>query len=199
MPSMGNYEIDMDRPSPTEEAEFAKWMKAHREATQAVVEDLETTFADRQLKFTVPFCGSIPVQAWGYMDGVRFYFRFRRDFGALRLGIADPEYYVKINNLKNKREAEQLAKLEDELETGKLTKAEYDEWLDFYTRFNRTKDEKVPELDDPQFYPTHIKRDSSIREYTGEQYEGALTPAQMKDLFTKLVNLLEDCDVKFSA
>lgn len=197
--SMGNYEIDMERPSPAENAKFAEWTKAHREATLAVVKDLEAKFADRQLKFTVPFCGSIPVQAWGYMDGVRFYFRFRRDFGALRLGIADPEHYVKINNLKNKREAAQLAKLEDELEKGKLTKAEYNEWLDFNTRFTKTEDEKVPEFDDLQFYPTHIKKQSAIQDYTGEQYEGTLTPTQMMDIFTKLVILLEDCDIKFSA
>lgn len=194
---MGNYEIDMERPSPAEEAEFAKWMKAHREAVGVVVKDLETTFADRQLRFTVPFGGSIPVQAWGYMDGYRFYFRFRRDVGSLRLGVADPEYYVKINSLKNKREAELIAKLEDGLKSGELSKEEYTEELEFFTRF--TKDEKAPEFDDSRFYPTYIKKESSIREYTGEPYEGALTPSQMKDLFTKLVVLLEDCDIKFSA
>ena len=196
---MGNYEIDMERPNPAEKAEFAKWMKEHRVATNVVVEDLETTFADRKLKFTVPFCGSIPVQAWGYMDGVRFYFRFRRDVGSLRLGLADPEHYVKINNLKNKREALELAKLEDGLKSGALSKEEYAEELEFMTRFAKTKDEKVPEFNAPQFYPTHIKKESSIREYTGEQYEGTLTPHQMQDIFTKLVILLEDCDIKFSA
>ena len=199
MMSMGNYEIDMERPDPAEKAEFAKWMRARRVATNAVVGDLESAFADRQLKFTVPFCGSIPVQAWGYMDGVRFYFRFRRDVGSLRLGIADPEHYVKINNLKNKREAEQLAKLQDGLKSGTLSKEEYAEELEFMTRFSKSMDEKTPEFDEPQFYPTHIKKESSIREYTGEPYEGTLTPNQMQDIFTKLVILLEDCDIKFSA
>lgn len=195
--SMGNYEIDMERPNPAEEAEFAKWMKAHREAVKTVVADLETTFADRQLKFTVPFGGSIPVQAWGYMDGYRFYFRFRRDVGSLRLGIASPEYYVRINDLKNKRETEQLAKLEDDLKSGALSKEEYAEELEFFSRFTKMGNEETPAFDDAQFYPTHIKKESSIREYTGEPYEGTLTPQQMQDIFAKLVVLLEDCDIKF--
>jgi hypothetical protein len=194
---MGNYEIDMERPTPAEEEQFAKWINAHRKAVKAVVADLEAEFADRQLKFTVPFAGSIPVQAWGYMDGYRFYFRFRGDIGALRLGIANPQHYVEINNLKNEREVRQLAELEDGLKSGNLDKMEYDKKLQFFTRFMKTEKEESPEFDDPQFYPTHIKKQSVIPDYTGERYEGALTPAQMSDIFTKLVKTLEDCDVKF--
>jgi hypothetical protein len=194
--SMGNYEIDMERPTPAEEEEFAKRMETHSEAVKAVVEDLEAKYSDRKLKFTVPFRGSVPVQAWGYMDGYRFYFRFRRDIGSLRLGITNPEHYIKINDLRAKRETRQLAELEDGLKTGRLTQSEYADELEFFSLFRKTHDEKAPEFDDPMFYPTHIKKESVISEYTGERYEGTLDPGQMYDLFTKLVEKLEDCDIE---
>lgn len=194
---MGNYKIDMERPTPAEEKEFAKWMKAHRKAVKAVATDLETQYSDRELKFTEPFCGSVPVQAWGYMDGYRFYFRFRGDTGSLRLGIANPEYYVRINDLRAKREARKLAQLEDGLKTGALTQSEYDEEMEFVNLFGKTEDEKVPEFDEPRFFPTHIKKSSMVLNYTGERYEGTLTPEQMLDIFTKLVEGLEECDIEF--
>lgn len=194
---MGNYEIDMERPTPADEKEFAKWMKAHRKAVKAVTNDLEAQYADRELKFTESFRGSIPVQAWGYMDGYRFYFRFRGDIGSLSIGIANPEYYVRINDLRAKRETRKLAQLEEGLKTGTLTKAEYDEEMDFFSHFGKSEDEKVPDFDDPRFYPTHIKKSSMVLNYTGERYEGALTPEQMLDLFTKLVDSLEECDIEF--
>lgn len=194
---MGNYEIDMERLTAVEEKDFAEQVKAHREAVKVVVEDLENKYAARQLKFAVPFGGSIPVQAFGYMDGYRFYFRFRRDVASLRLGIANPEHYVRINALRKNRQSEQLAKYEDDLATGKLTKAEYDEELEFFHTFSKTEDEKAPEFDDPQFYPTHIKKESVVLDYTGEPLEGSLSPSQMVDVFTKLVENLEECDIKF--
>ena len=195
--SMGNYEINMEHPTPAEEKDFAERMKAHREAVKVVVEELENKYVARQLKFTVPFGGNIPVQAFGYMDGYRFYFRFRRDVASLRLGIANPEHYVRINALRKNRERSQLAKYEADLASGQLTKAEYDEELEFFHMFSKTEDEEAPEFDDPQFYPTHIKKESVVRDYTGEPYEGSLTPSQMEDVFTKLVENLEECDTKF--
>jgi hypothetical protein len=194
---MGNYEIDMERPTPAERAEFAKWAKAHRKAIGAVVADLEAKFADRQLKFTVPFGGSIPVQAWGYMYDYRFYFRFRGDNGSLSLGLNDPEHYVQINELRRKRDTQKRADLEDGLKTGRLSQSEYDDELEFVSLFSKTNDEIAPEFDDLRFYPTHIKKISVIQDYTGERYEGSLTPSQMSDIFTKLVENLEDCDIKF--
>lgn len=194
---MGNYEIDMDLPTPEEEKEFAERFKAHREAVKAVVANLEAKYADRQLKFSVPFSGSIPVQAFGYIDGYRFYFRFRHDCASLRAGIASPEYYVRINTNRKERELSRLAKLEDDLATGKITRAEYDEELDFFSLFKKDEDEKAPEFDDTHFYPTHIKEQSEVDNYTGEPYEGSLTAPQMNDVFTRLVDNLVECDYKF--
>lgn len=194
---MGNYEIDMERPTPAEEKELAKWREEHRKAVKAVTDDLETRYSDRDLKFTESFRGSVPVQAWGYMDGYRFYFRFRGDVGSLSVGIASPEYYVRINDLRAKREARKLTQLEDGLKNGTLMQSEYDEEMEFFNFCRKTADEKAPEFDDPRFYPTHIKKSSIIPNYTGERYEGALTPEQMLDLFAKLVDNLEECDIEY--
>lgn len=57
---------------------------------EAVVLDickrLETKYAFLGLEFTEPFNGYVPVQAWGKIHGMDFYFRFRHDYLSLRVG-----------------------------------------------------------------------------------------------------------------
>lgn len=194
---MGNYEIGMDLPSPEDQKEITARMRAHRDGVKTAVETLEAKYAARQLKFTMPFSGSIPVQAFGYLDGYRFYFRFRHDFASLRLGLASPEYYDRVNANRKERDRSRRAKYDADLAAGKITKEEYDEEVKFATMFIKDVDEKAPEFDEPHFYPTHIKEESAIEDYTGEPYNGILTPPQMEDVFTRLVDNLVECDYKF--
>jgi hypothetical protein len=65
----------------------------------STVSFLEKKFADRGLRFTSTFEGTDPVQAYGHLDGLRFYFRFRYDSASLVLGdvgneeAGDSRYY----------------------------------------------------------------------------------------------------------
>lgn len=54
-----------------------------------VVTVLEGKYADRGLKFTSPFEGLAPIQAYGHLDGKRFYFRLRGGSASLRVGVYD--------------------------------------------------------------------------------------------------------------
>lgn len=50
---------------------------------------LEEKYSDRGLKFTSPFEGLAPIQAYGHLDGKRFYFRLRGGDASLRVGVYD--------------------------------------------------------------------------------------------------------------
>lgn len=50
---------------------------------------LEEKYAERGLIFTSSFEGLAPIQAYGYLDGMRFYFRLRGGEASLRVGEYD--------------------------------------------------------------------------------------------------------------
>lgn len=50
---------------------------------------LEEKYSNRGLKFTSPFEGFAPIQAYGHLDGKRFYFRLRGGDASLRVGVYD--------------------------------------------------------------------------------------------------------------
>lgn len=50
---------------------------------------LEEKYSDRGLKFTSPFEGLAPIQAYGHLDGKRFYFRLRGGDASLKVGTYD--------------------------------------------------------------------------------------------------------------
>jgi hypothetical protein len=60
---------------------------------------LEEKYADRGLVFTSPFEGLAPIQAFGHLDGMRFYFRLRGGEASLRVG----EYDLAIEVERKKR------------------------------------------------------------------------------------------------
>lgn len=70
----------------------------HLAAVSVVVAELEERFADRGLKFSHEFYGAMPVQAFGWVDGERFYFRFRRNTALLVRGMVDEETAQRIHD-----------------------------------------------------------------------------------------------------
>jgi hypothetical protein len=64
---------------------------------------LEEKYADRGLKFTSAFEGFAPVQAYGHLDGKRFYFRLRGGVASLKVGMYDLAKEVEEKKLRNRR------------------------------------------------------------------------------------------------
>lgn len=64
---------------------------------------LEGKYADRGLKFTSPFEGLAPIQAYGHLDGKRFYFRLRGGSASLRVGVYDKAIEVEKKKDTNER------------------------------------------------------------------------------------------------
>ena len=146
--------------------------RVHREETAQVVARLEKKYQDRGLKFTVPFGGAVPVQAFGVLDDLYFYFRFRHDCGQLRLGPYDQ-------------------KLEDQLwaagERDRLARIAKHGPSDFG---DRPKERVVEPGED--FYPTKIAKFGYVGDFFGEPYAGFLSPTEAEDLFVQLVDALRD-------
>lgn len=64
---------------------------------------LEEKYADRGLKFTSAFEGFAPIQAYGHLDGKRFYFRLRGGDASLRVGVYDLAVEIAEKKLRNER------------------------------------------------------------------------------------------------
>lgn len=94
---------------------------------------LEEKYADRGLVFTSPFEGFAPIQAYGHLDGKRFYFRLRGGEASLKVGVYD------------------LAK---EVEQKKRRNVSFGYPSDSSEVF------KVPKESDPELYPTVIHLES---------------------------------------
>jgi len=167
--------------------ELAEAWEADRIAQAIMITKLETKYADRGLKFTIPFAGCIPVQAYGHLDDLRFYFRFRGNFGQLRLG----PYDLEIEELTHKRNTEQaarwLAEAEAKRASGESSKEEYE-----FATFFVDADPLVTE-DAKNFYPTRITKASVADGADPEDYyNGSLTDEEAFDMFSLLADTLED-------
>lgn len=138
----------------------------------SAVETLEQHYQDRGLKFTVPFTNNIPNQAFGQIDGMLFYFRYRGDSASLRVGT--------IPMFRLEREHVQAVK----------------RWKEDPTSPFGWKKERPTkrELNGVNDMPVAIKKESFLTDYTGEPLNSSLDREQMVDLFTKLVEALEDVD-----
>jgi len=62
---------------------------------------LENLYKHRELKFTSVFEGYVPVQAYGLIDGMLFYFRERGGVYSLRVGLYDLEVEKKKHAKRN--------------------------------------------------------------------------------------------------
>jgi hypothetical protein len=68
---------------------------------QETVQVLEKLYSHRGLKFTTVFEGLEPVQAYGDIDGMRFYFRERGGISSLKVGKYDVELERKYAQRQN--------------------------------------------------------------------------------------------------
>ena len=157
---------------------------AERTATLAMVDRLEAKYASRGLKFTQPFAGMVPVQAYGHLDGLRFYFRFRSNWGTLRLGSYDKEfeelYALRLNE-------DRLARIEKD-RVRSIAAGEEDFQVDWFDQ-----NEILAETDGPFYYPHNTIKSSSLQGADPEDhYNGCLTNDEAYNMFSVLVDTLTD-------
>lgn len=167
------------------QAEF----EAARIATLAMIDQLEAKYSSRGLKFTQPFHGACPVQAYGHIDGIRFYFRFRGNWGSIKAGPYNREieelYALRLQEDSNTRKMRDKKRLE----SGEITEREFK----FSTEFEDISDLAIVEETVPNFYPHIISKVSSCEGHTpGDDYNGDLDNKEAYDIFSQLVDSLED-------
>jgi len=179
-----------------EDDDMDRYFQAERAANIIVTASLEEKYSSRSLKFTQPIGGSVPVQAFGHLDDLRFYFRFRGNWGSLRVGPYDRE----IEELWAQRVNEDhAARRERALKAKAVREAQgedggVDDIFDEF--FMGIKEVAVPE-DSPSFYPHKIAKYSSAEGANPEDiYNGSLTADEAFDMFSKLVDALHDIDEK---
>lgn len=164
---------------------------ARRSEMEQAGRNLEERFADRGLVFTRDFSGAMPVQAFGVIDGMRFYFRFRHNTATLNVGELDPEKPQRDYE----RQVKQIQDAKDALEQ-KLAKGEADD--DFVLRINAAR---VPAKETPNGiddYPTLLSKRAVIADVTDSPHAGILSGNEAEDLFTELVAELEDVDINLN-
>lgn len=151
---------------------------------------LEKKYAHRGLLFTTPIMGSVPVQGYGHVDGQRFYFRFRGNWGNLRVGPYDREleelHALRVNEDKATRKK---ARMEKALAEGNPIENAFD-WLD-------EREEKVVEEDCPDFMPTIITA-AAFQEGADPEdiYNGFLDDIEAFTMFSYLLDNLEPVPVE---
>lgn len=151
-----------------------------------IIEELENEFSHRGLKFTTTFMGVLPVQAYGHIDGKRFYFRYRSDNATLKVGVfneitEEKEFYSSRN-----RNLGALFVLEQQYLNGEIEESSY---VFKKAIFSRSSYEKQTGNED-DYYPNYCVETIRIEGYLNEPFSGVLSPAEAKDVFTKLLNKL---------
>lgn len=162
-------------------------IKEQIEAKRKVEKFLEEKYAERGLKFTRGFSGSIPVQAWGVIDGYRFYFRYRGDVASIRIGFIAEDRAEREYARDMKFHQERIARSEArQAMTGELD-----------TSLSNALFQMEPKLNVPDGvtdYPSSIRKQAVIVDALDHPYNGTLNATEARDLFIKLIDNLEDVD-----
>lgn len=170
-----------------EDLEQQEWELAinnYRAGVRHSVQELEEKFPERGLKFTLPFTGSIPNVAYGHIDGMRFYFKFRGDCGSLRVGIYDA-------GIDEKEYQESLELWKASSATRAVLKdmnAEEAEDYEFWNGMTKPKRHSV--LED-RVLPNTILAYAELNDFAGIDYNSDLNPEEMVRLFSHLVENLK--------
>lgn len=142
---------------------------------------LEAKYESRGLEFTSGFEGAVPVQAYGYVDGMRFYFRFRGNVSSLSIGPFDADYEKRYAHFSNYRDAEQNTKREKE----------------GLPPLSRSSNHPQTE-DDPRFYPHVIYRyGGASGKDSGDIYNGSFSDGDDAIWqFSQTMDAVEDVPVE---
>lgn len=146
------------------------------------VSNLESKYFHRGLQFETGFLGSVPVQAYGHLDGMRFYFRFRHDIARLDLGVYNAEKEEADYQRDLEHERIRKEKAAKDLAAGEITEMDYM----FWTMSTAVKVEE----DNKDYYPNPVLKSVSIHGYTGDSYAGTLNGSEAEDLFSQLADRL---------
>lgn len=154
---------------------------------QAVVSALEEKYQDKGLKFLTRFQGSVPVQAFGYINGMRFYFRFRGNTARIKIG----PYVQELEDLMNTRVEEtrirRLAELEERYAKEEVSPENYDfekNLLDVVRR-RKTSPHEV------DFVPTQVVQYNACEgPIPGDDYNGSLDNSEAIMMFSRLMKTL---------
>lgn len=177
-------DIDADTTGYSAEQRKAEVAAFLVEVDEAVAE-LEAKFAGRGLRFTEGFRGACPMQAYGWIDGQRFYFRYRNDIASLRVGTVDP------------------VKAQKAYEYDRTVKAK--SMVDFVAANRELSDEQQQEMlavqaakavletnDDIHAFPSAITAYAGFNDIQGNPYAGALnSKEEILTTFIRLVSELE--------
>lgn len=173
--------------SPEElEAERLREAAAMRE----IEESLEVEFAKQGLRFTKGFHGAMPVQAYGWILGQRFYFRFRHDTAVLHVGDVDPakayeDFERKVNKFARGRYgfgSDNAVKFED-----------LPEWEKAVLRASaiETHNLAVETEHSITVHPNEVKQSVSLEDFTGEKLSGYLSASEAREVFAFLAGKLK--------
>lgn len=152
----------------------------YREAKQT----LEEKYAERGLAFDDNgFMDNIPTQAFGWVDGYRFYFRLRGGSAVLRVGERDIQ-------AAERRRDEEIARLEADLERKRAEGAEEDSMYTLLTRVMLDQRRRETFAVDDQDIPDHVFYRAAC-EY-GDWLNASLgSNENTVDLFSRLMESLE--------
>lgn len=145
-----------------------------------VAENLEVLFNRRGLKFTVPFSGPYPVVAYGWIDGMRFVFKFKSLQAVLNLGVFNAEVEERDQQLHSEAVQNALAELPPDSRK-----------RDFLQDVNIAQTGEEPDYyPNPVLFSVYL---SNLRDpVTGLYLGNELEPADCLRIFSQLVNLLDD-------
>jgi hypothetical protein len=138
---------------------------------------IEERLSDRGLKFEDRGLGFVPVQAFGRIDGQRFYFRFRGDTASLTVGTFDKALEL----------AEWLWRKENDVTYEAQLTAEDANHLMFgmlIAQSNR------PLETDLNLIPTRVTAWAGADDVTGEPHNGSLELDEFATLFERLMSEL---------
>lgn len=145
-----------------------------------IAENLEVLFSDRGLKFTVPFSGPYPVVAYGWLDGMRFVFKFKALQAVLNLGTFNAEAEERDQKLHSDAVRTALTELPPESRK-----------RDFLHDVNIAQTGEEPDYyPNPVLFSVYLNnlRDPVTGVYLGNELE----PADCLRIFSQLVNMLDD-------
>lgn len=158
--------------------EISPEIKAEIAGKRAVAARLEEKYAERGLKFTCVFSGSAPVQAFGIIDGYRFYFRYRSDKASIRIG------FIAEDRAQREHERDMKFRQQRHARLGGGDKSLRELLL------SEGPGPLVP--DGITDYPSSIRKEAYISGVLNDPYNGHLSPEQTEETFISLIEKLED-------